>query len=412
VAIVAAALVVAACGKKGPPLAPLQISPEAPTAATAVRLANDVHLRFTLPSKNSGNVQGPVDLARMEIYAASVAAGAPAPPNREFLTPKFLVATIDVRPAAVEGEPAAEPAAPDTRPGPGDVATFVEKLTDAMLTPTPPPAPAAGSPAAAKAAAAAAIAEAAPPAGATPTPAQAAAIAAAAAQAPPKYPTRIYAVRGVTRRGRPGSPTTRLTVPLVAPPAPPSDVTADFTETAVTLKWTPTPAAEGTTAAAFNVYEPGKPGIAPLTASPLTTPSYERPGVEFGVEQCFTVRSVARVGDVPIESEPSTPACVTPNDKFPPAAPVDLQAVSSGGVVALIWNANTEADLAGYIVLRGEAAGGTLQALTATPIRETVYRDTTVKPGVRYAYAVVAVDRAAPPNTSAQSARVEVTASQ
>jgi fibronectin type 3 domain-containing protein len=44
------------------------------------------------------------------------------------------------------------------------------------------------------------------------------------------------------------------------------------------------------------------------------------------------------------------------------------------------------------------------------PIKETTYRDTTVKPGVRYVYAVVAVDTASPQNVSAQSNRVEETA--
>jgi len=34
----------------------------------------------------------------------------------------------------------------------------------------------------------------------------------------------------------------------------------------------------------------------------------------------------------------------------------------------------------------------------------------TVKPGVRYAYVIVAVDKATPPNRSAPSARVEETA--
>ena len=48
--------------------------------------------------------------------------------------------------------------------------------------------------------------------------------------------------------------------------------------------------------------------------------------------------------------------------------------------------------------------------ITPTPIRETTYRDTTVTPGVRYVYAIVAVDRATPPNMSPQSTRVEETA--
>jgi fibronectin type 3 domain-containing protein len=43
----------------------------------------------------------------------------------------------------------------------------------------------------------------------------------------------------------------------------------------------------------------------------------------------------------------------------------------------------------------------------ADPIRETTYRDTTVQPGVRYVYAIVAVDTATPRNQSPESTRVE-----
>ena len=40
----------------------------------------------------------------------------------------------------------------------------------------------------------------------------------------------------------------------------------------------------------------------------------------------------------------------------------------------------------------------------------TSYEDKTARPGVRYVYAIVAVDKASPPNRSAPSARVEETA--
>ncbi len=66
--------------------------------------------------------------------------------------------------------------------------------------------------------------------------------------------------------------------------------------------------------------------------------------------------------------------------------------------------------LVGYLVLRGVAPSWKLERLTPEPIRETTYRDTTAKPGVRYAYAVVAVDSATPPNVSAPSNTVEETA--
>ena len=145
----------------------------------------------------------------------------------------------------------------------------------------------------------------------------------------------------------------------------------------------------------------------PLNPTPLTTPSYERAGAPAGSEQCFTVRTV--LGGI-LESDPAGPVCITVRDTFPPKAPQGLSAVAGTGMINLIWDANTERDLAGYLVLRGEAPGDTLQPLTPAPIQETTYRDATVKPGVRYVYVVVAVDRATPPNRSAPSNKVEETA--
>jgi fibronectin type 3 domain-containing protein len=81
-----------------------------------------------------------------------------------------------------------------------------------------------------------------------------------------------------------------------------------------------------------------------------------------------------------------------------------LATVASEGAINLIWQPNVELDLGGYLVLRGEAPGDTLQPLTAGPIVEARYRDASVTPGVRYVYAVVAVDNRFPvPNVSAPS---------
>ena len=391
---VAALAVLASCGKKGPPLAPLRLAPDAAAEFTARRLGANVHLRFLVPTQNVG-AQGPLDIDRVEIYAASVAPGEAAPPNRDFLTPTYLVGTIAVRPpaatepeepAAAEQPPAG--AAPDTRPSPGDPATFVEPLTTEMLN----PAPAATRPAVP------------PPAGAT-TPALPAAAAA------PAYATRIYAVRGVSRGGRPGAPSARLAVPLIDLPPPPAGVTARHGETAFTVEWTPPVLEVAAAPVAYNVYRAESPAV-PLNATPTTAVSLEAPGVEFGAERCFSVRTVQQVGGVSIESEPSAPACVTPADVFAPAAPTGLTGVARDGQIALIWNANTEKDLAGYLVLRAEAPGETLQPLTPAPIRDTAYRDTSVTPGVRYVYAIVAIDSATPPNRSPESRREEVTAVQ
>jgi fibronectin type 3 domain-containing protein len=100
---------------------------------------------------------------------------------------------------------------------------------------------------------------------------------------------------------------------------------------------------------------------------------------------------------------------VTPRDTFPPAAPKNVQAISGGAGVSLLWDANTEPDFGGYLVLRGEAPGDKLSPLTPSPIADTSFNDTTVRRGRTYVYEVIAVDKQTPANRSAPSNRVEET---
>src|SRR3954464_10082438 len=90
-----AALLLAGCGKKGPPLAPLHLVPGPPTALEIARTGSEARLNLVLPAGNL-NGAGPSVLDRMQVYAVTLAPGMAPPPNREFLTPKFLVGTIAV----------------------------------------------------------------------------------------------------------------------------------------------------------------------------------------------------------------------------------------------------------------------------------------------------------------------------
>ncbi|CAN5852606.1 hypothetical protein BH24ACI4_BH24ACI4_00470 [soil metagenome] len=438
-------LLLAACGQKGPPLAPLRLVPAAATEVSVRRVEDRARVRLVLPSANA-NGPGPVEIDRVEIFAVTVGPGVPPPPDRDLMTRPYLVGQIQVRPAPVEGE---APTEGDTRPAPGEPVTFEEALTAQVLTPAPlpsataveAPAPAAppGTPAAdpaagekpaadataGKPAPAAKPATAGKPATAATTgekpaadategtgkpapesgPDGTPAAAAPAAAKPPAHPVRLYVARGVTRGGRPGPPSTRVSLPVLPVPPPPTAIAARSTEAAVVLEWTPPAAAPD---ASYNIYA-GEELARPVNVSPLEAVTFEH-AVPFGEERCYRVRSVAISGDVLIEGTPSEPTCITPRDTFPPAAPQGLAAVPTPGQISLVWDANTEKDLAGYLVLRGDAPDGPLRALTATPIRETSYRDAAVTPGNRYIYAVVAVDTATPPNTSAQSAQLEETA--
>ena len=98
----------------------------------------------------------------------------------------------------------------------------------------------------------------------------------------------------------------------------------------------------------------------------------------------------------------------SPRDVTPPAAPRGLYSVTGDHQATLSWLANTESDLAGYIVLRAEAPGDNMQPLMRDLIKENRYTDRTVTAGVTYSYVVIAVDKAG--NRSTPSNRVQETA--
>ena len=182
---------------------------------------------------------------------------------------------------------------------------------------------------------------------------------------------------------------------------------ASAADAAVASTSAPSASASAQGAAADKTADKPSPPVVPLNTTFLTVPSFKDPRVEFGVERCYIVRRVEMVASIPVESAPSPKLCVTPVDTFPPAAPASLAHVSSGTEVSLIWEANTDADLAGYLVLRGEAPGDKLAPLTAAPISAASYVDTSVRRNRSYVYEVVAVDKSG--NQSAPSNRVEET---
>lgn len=470
----------AACGQKGPPLAPIVVLPRPVTELTAKRVEGEIVLRFTVPTGNTDG-SAPADLRRVEVYAHTGA----LPPTADFVRYGTLVSSIDIKtPATEDGKPKPEsPKSESKEPmvEQGWTMTIREGLTEKHFEIGPmPPVPR-------------------PPEG------KAAAGPVETLETPGTVnfdmaPVRLYAVVPVSRsRGRRGRFTGPIRVPLAEPLAAPEKPELSYTAAAVSLKWpglpeavAPAPAVvtspaavvtppveagplkaetegtvdlfsdvetEGTanppfpqaaTAPAgkappppaprfgYNVYEVGAGGLpsdlspearsakgeaanskveaapaakegatVPLNAALLTTPVFSDPRVEFGTERCYVVRRVEMVSAIAIESAPSAAACVTPVDTFPPEPPKALQSIATGASVSLLWESNTDADLGGYLVLRGEAPGDKLAPLMAAPIADTSFVDNTVARGRTYVYEVVAVDKSTPANQSAPSNRVE-----
>ncbi len=396
----------------------------------ARRRGDDVTVTVTIPSKNiDGTV--PVDIGRIEIYGYT---GTNPPAAGRFLEVATLVGTI----AVPESKPDANPdlAPPPGTFVPGGTATLVESLTPESFVPKPiPPDPT--------------LKRARPLTLPAIQPAQT-----AVAEGPLR---RFYFAVPFSPRGRLGPPGTIAELRLTPLPEPPGEMKATFVADAVRLEWEPSggligfllerslppelspldnpppePAMASTAAlqgpTRYNVYrdiealESSTPVAAPAAPKPESEPAINSapidtltftdplPGLD-GRRRCYAVRAVRGDGTQTVEGTPSERKCVVPRDDFPPEAPMRLSTVATEGAITLTWEPNAESDIAGYLVLRGEPGDATLTLVTDTVMTEARFTDRTVRPGVRYVYAVQAIDSRLPrPNVSAESMRVEETA--
>jgi hypothetical protein len=105
-------------------------------------------------------------------------------------------------------------------------------------------------------------------------------------------------------------------------------------------------------------------------------------------------------------------------DIFPPEVPTGLAAVATqAGTEAspqlsidLSWKANTDSDLAGYVVYRREGDGPWQRISPAEPVVGPGFHDANVHPGQTYHYAVSALDQTG--HESGRSAEAQETAPQ
>jgi len=394
------------CGKKGPPLAPLVKLPVPPADLTAARRGDTVDLSFTVPAVNTDGSR-PANVASAEVYAITAPVPGPPLPDATVLKLGTKIGTVDVKAprdpnlTADADDPTDEVDPPEgTGLDQGAVARVQEPLTLETLQPVTVPA------------------DKKQPGAATAPRSDGPLLG-----PPPVMPVRTYVAFGMSTRGRKGPLSKRVTVPLVPPPPPPARIAMTYDESAVTVTWTQaggsaaTPSGDvlpsrviGATRAAisYNVYDASVPD-APvrLTDKPIYAATFADKRVAFGENRCYTVAAVETVDGGTVESDTPPPECRKLLDTFPPAVPKNLKAIPSEGAVSLIWEPNTEKDLAGYIVLRGVEPAETLQPVTPAPIVEASFKDD-VKPGIAYVYAVRAVDKAG--NSSAASARVVETA--
>jgi hypothetical protein len=415
-----AALLLPACGKKGNPLPPLVRVPTAPADFAATRLDDRVYVRMTVPSTNIDG-ERPADVARVEVYAITLEGPPPdlARVDLEELRERAtLVATEAVRRPLPPPPPVKEGVPPIPLPPPapgvdqGGPIVVVEALNQEQRTPTALPELVRLDEDVIEVDVPRALA--APPAGAG--------------------LQRHYVAFAVSPRERYGPPTAFATAPLGTTSGLPSEPRITVNENSMVLAWLPPvdarglglagepdwlparPIVPGPPPTTYDVYEVSRNASTdvpvtmpiPLNPEPLSPTEFTQGDIRLGTERCFQIRAVDIVDGIHVRGPASPIACASFADTFAPNAPRELVAVAVAGGVNLIWEPSESADVAGYLVLRGDAGSATLAPLNTEPLTTPSYRDETVTSGARYIYAIVAVDRAG--NRSAESNRVEETA--
>ena len=188
-------------------------------------------------------------------------------------------------------------------------------------------------------------------------------------------------------------------VNVVAPLAAPTGVEATAVAEGVLVRW------QGPVGQ-YRVFRRVEPDQAVSLMTTVEANQWLDTTTEYGKPYHYIVQAVQKTGSGEVESEVSLEATVTPVDEFPPAVPKGLNAIAAAENIELVWERNTEPDLAGYRLYRG-VGDGKLEKIADVQDAPS-YSDRKLESGKRYRYAVSAVDRSA--NESKLSEPVEITA--
>ncbi len=155
-----------------------------------------------------------------------------------------------------------------------------------------------------------------------------------------------FVVEAAESPRRRSAPSGIAAVTVCAPPDPPAGVGTEVIPEGTRLTWTPQ--AEGRVA----VYrrDPGapRPGAAAGEA-PASAGTFLDTAPPAGAEVEYRLGSERRAG---CESALSDPVIATWIDRFAPATPDGLVAVEEEGAIRLFWRPGRDPDLAGYLVYR------------------------------------------------------------
>ena len=325
------------CGKRRPPLPPIERVPQRTEELTGVQRGNEIILMWPAPVRNAseGSVQS---IRRVDVYRVAEKSNAPlALTEDQFAARALLVGSVPYD---------------EIKKGNARL-TYTDKLELAG------------------------------------------------------QPARLrYAVRYVNAAGQRASFSNFfLMEPAAVVAKAPANMAKQESETAIVISWdAPATNIDGSTPVnllGYNVYRlnTGKPEAEPkpLNKEPITATHFEDKTFKFGDKYRYVVRSVSLGTEArPVESFDSDALSVEPLDKYPPAAPDLAQPNALPGRIALFWGANSEPDIAGYLLYRTTDPNAPKPWTLLTPevYAKTTFQDTNVETGKTYYYYVQAVDTA------------------
>lgn len=135
----------------------------------------------------------------------------------------------------------------------------------------------------------------------------------------------------------------------------------------------------------------------PINSALISGTQYADQSFQFGENYTYFVRSVSLGTEgAQVESLNSNPLLISPRDVFPPSPPASISIAPAPGRLSIFFPANQEPDVAGYNVYRStdpDLPKEQWTKLTPSLLTRTTFQDENVESGKRYYYYLTAVDQ-------------------
>jgi hypothetical protein len=151
----------------------------------------------------------------------------------------------------------------------------------------------------------------------------------------------------------------------------------------------------------YNVYrvkDQDGEGTQPMNEAPISGTQYQDRNFKFGETYRYTVRAVSLGTEGgQVESLNSNSISVSAIDTFAPSAPASITVAAGPGRLSIFFPANPEPDIAGYNIYRSsdpDLPKESWSKLNPALLTRTTFQDEKVESGRRYYYYLTAVDQA------------------